>query len=71
MDGTADNVKLVLEEEYKLLCQGHAFKLAFDEHAKDQRILAIPSEFISTRNPVQFTKTIARILLQLSLVYLG
>lgn len=47
MDGTAENVKLVLEEEYKLLCQGHAFKLAFDEHAKDQKILAIPSAFIN------------------------
>ncbi|KAF8812039.1 hypothetical protein BYT27DRAFT_7208000 [Phlegmacium glaucopus] len=47
MEGTAENVKLVLEEEYKLLCQGHAFKLAFDEHAKDQKILAIPKFYFN------------------------
>ncbi|KAF8168900.1 hypothetical protein BJ912DRAFT_862426, partial [Pholiota molesta] len=42
-EGTAENVRHVLEEEYKLLCQCHGFKGAFDDFAKDRKMRTIPS----------------------------
>ena len=43
IEGTAEYVKRILEEEYKLLCQCHGFKAAFDEHAKRLNVVNIPS----------------------------
>ena len=45
-EGTAAYVKLILEEEYKLLCQCHGFKAAFDKHALSQKAESIPGESI-------------------------
>ena len=46
LGGTMAYVKLILEEEYKLLCQCHGFKAAFDRHALLQGAESIPGESI-------------------------
>ncbi|KAF8182020.1 kinase-like domain-containing protein [Pholiota molesta] len=46
-EGTAENVRHVLEEEYKLLCQCHGFKGAFDDFAKDRKMQTIPNFYFN------------------------
>lgn len=37
------DVREILEAEYKLLCQGDSFKIAFDAHAASKGVITIPS----------------------------
>ena len=37
------DVQDILETEYKLLCQSHSFKIAFDALATNKGIVGIPS----------------------------